>query len=61
MSAPVYLSDDDRAIWQVDVEDCPDCQACDDERVCADHDLDDEDIALRYSGSGDEGANRWPS
>lgn len=49
----VYLSLGDRAAWQSDVDECPDCQQLGGETLCPDHDLDDEAVALKYSGSGD--------
>ena len=52
MTTPVHLDDNDRAVWQMDVDECDECQALDDETVCADHDLDDDTVAARYSGSG---------
>jgi hypothetical protein len=49
---PVYLSDDDRAQWQADVDSCDACAAAEGDEVCSDHDLDNEAVAETYSGSG---------
>lgn len=53
MTTPVHLSADDRAVWQADVDECDDCQAMEGEEPCPEHDLTDEAVALRYSGSGE--------
>jgi len=39
---------DRRAAWQLDVDECADCQEADGEDVCPAHDLDDRDVARRY-------------